>query len=99
MSNVIPFDPNRFSQAEYDTIKRRYTRAIAVGRVSEIEWLHEEWGDVIHLRAADGDGVCSFGKFDGKVHALDHSGLFIAEAARLDEVIERVKEWGERKVL
>ena len=51
------------------------------------------------VRAADGDGVCSFGKLDGKVHALDHGGLFIAEAARLDEVIEGVREGGERKVL
>ena len=46
---------------------------------------------------------CSTGrattKLDGKVQALDHGGLFIAEAARLDEVIEVVKEWGERKVL
>ncbi len=97
MSNVIQFDPNRFSRIDYEAVRRMCTKGIATGR-AEIEWLHEAWGDVIHLWA-DGAGVCSFGKFDGKVHALDHGGLFIAEAARLDEVIEGVMEWSSRSAL
>jgi hypothetical protein len=95
-AEIIPFDANRFSRADYEAIRRHSARAIATGHVVEIEWLHGEEGDAILLFDGDGDPVCSFGKQDGKFHAVDHRGKCVAEATRLDDVVERVLERRER---
>ena len=95
-AQIVALNPDRFSRAHVELVRRALAMQIATGRIALVERVCEEDGDAIHVSDADGDPVCSFAKEHGKVRAVDSWGLVVAEAARVEDVVEGVREWAER---
>ena len=91
-ATVIPFahpaacpghGGGRFTAAGIGTIRRRYARGIATGRVSRVEWIGGADGDTAHVVGADGKVLATLYLDGGVVHAvgpLGAGGIAVAVA-------------------
>ena len=90
-ARVRKADASQFTQEDVDRIKGRFAEALSTGRISTIEWVVDEYGDIVSVLDQQGETVYGFGRSEGQYHLIDGSSAsVIATSCNLSKVLEAV---------